>query len=226
VIPSPFSKKPLLQVDKHTKALFSRYFLKFLRSLALLNNPLLWEYMVSYLHKLAADPSLELFYIEFPSSFLNGKKEHVSSSKSIYKLVLQLSNYLLKCDINQSLEIFTTINLKHNHISLNDFEELTKSLQNVHFSENINLVVIEKPKTESEKMLFVLKGCIDYYPIGSDEPSLFRLARLNSSFKNQLMCKVAKRFLLSDKIEKNKRMVLWNVIAGSSSIGKCLNGFS
>jgi hypothetical protein len=176
--------------------------------------------MVKYLHILAADQSLEFYFTEFPSSFINRKKERIVSSKNIYVFVLQLSNYLLKCDIGQSLEIFTKINLKNNHISLNVFEDLTKLLQNVHFSENINLVVIEKPKTRTEKIIFVLKRCINYYFIEPNEPlSLFRLITLNSSSKNQLMSEIAKRFLMSENIEKKQRKVLWKAIAISSSIG-------
>lgn len=176
--------------------------------------------MVQYLHKLGADQSLEFYFTEFPSSFMNNTKQRIVSSKSIYIFVLQLSNYLLKCDIGQSLEIFTKINLKNNHVSLNVFEDLTKSLQNVHLSENINLVVIEKPKTRIEKIIFVIKKSIDYYFIEPiEELSLFRLTMLNSSFKNKLMSKIAKRFLICEHIDKKQRKILWKVIAISSSIG-------
>lgn len=195
--------------------------MRFIRTLALWNNTELWEFFITYLFSLSKDKSLDIFYIEFPSSFLNNAKEKLLSFKNIYKLALQICVYLLKTDITLSLETLTKINIKHNHISLGDFEDLSKTLQNVHYSENINLVKLEKPKTQTEKIIFVLKQAIDFYPISNnDQQSLFRLNLLNSSFKNQLTTKVAKRFLISETIEKKQRKILWKLIGLSSSLGK------
>ena len=204
-----------------TKSFFSSYFIKFIRAIALWDKPELWSNLIMFLHSILSDKSIELYYTEFPNSFINNSKTKLSCSSDIYKLVLQISVYLLKCDIKQTLEILTKINVKHSHINLGDFEDLTKTLQNVHFSENINIKKIEKPKSLSEKTLFVFKNAVEYYPITiKEDGSLFKLTLLNSSFKDQLKPKIAKHYLMSENIEKPQRKILWEIIATSSSLSK------
>ena len=155
--------------------LFSTYFLRFLRSITLWREPALWSYAVEFLFSRVECSSLSLYFSNYPKTLKKNKKSRLKYPKEIYYLLFQTTNYLLKMDIKFTLEIFTKINLKNAHLSLGDFENVSRNLENVHFSENINRTVVKNPKTLMEKIIFVLKKAIAFCPLDSND-SLFKLS--------------------------------------------------
>jgi SOS response regulatory protein OraA/RecX len=122
-------------------------------------------------------------------------------------------------DIKYTLQVFTKINLKNSHLSLGDFEEVSRKLENVHFSENIGKTVVKNPKTLIEKVVFVLKMAIPYCQLSKDD-SLFKLTYLNSECNKKIRPKVVKRILMKDNLDKKHRKALWKLISEISALCK------
>lgn len=213
------SLKASYKLVSNKRNLFSTYFLRFLRSITLWREPALWNYAVDFLFTRVDCSSLSLYFSNYPKTLKKNKKSPLKYPKEIYYLLFQTTNYLLKMDITLTLQIFTKINLKNAHLSLGDFENVSRNLENVHFSENIGKTVIKNPKTLMEKIIFVLKRTITYLPLDSKN-SIFNISYLNSECNNQLRTKIIKRILMKDDLDKKHRKALWKLIAEIGALCK------
>lgn len=211
--------KASLQLMNQTRPLFSSYFLRFLRSITIWREESLWRYAVDFLFHYVECNSLSLYFSNYPKTLKNNRKSRLKYPKELYHLLFQTTYYLLKMDISMSLEIFTKINLKNSHLSLGDFEEVSRKLENVHFSENISKAVIKNPKTLMEKIVFVLKMTIPYCKLDRKD-SLFKLTYLNSECNAKIRCRIIKRILMKDNLDKRHRKSLWKLISEISVLGK------
>ena len=211
-----FISKNLID-NTNSRPLFSSFFLKFLRSIILWNEPNLWNFAVNFLLSHIDCSSIQLYFSNYPKTIKKNKKSRLKFERNIYQALFQTTNYLLKANIKFTLETFTKINLKNSHLSLGEFEEVSRKLENVHFSENINKIIVKKPKSRTEKVIFVLKAAIDYCKLDLKD-SLFKLTLLNSQTKHALRSKISKKILMMDNIQKKHRKVLWKLIAQSSTI--------
>ena len=104
-------------------------------------------------------------------------------------------------------------------MSLGDFEDISRKMENVHFSENINKIVVKNPKTLMEKIIFVLKKSLPYCSL-EREDSLFKLTYLNSECNKQIRCRIIKRILMKDNLDKRHRKSLWKLISEISALCK------
>lgn len=199
------------------RSLFSSFFLRFLRSVTIWREPQLWSYAVDFLFSHAECPSLNLYFSNYPKTLKKNKKSRLRYAREMYLLLFQTSNYLLKMDIRFTLETFTKINLKQAHLSLGDFEETSRKMENVHFSENINKIVVKNPKTLMEKIIFVLKKALPFCPLRRSD-SLFKLTYLNSECNKRIRASIIKRILMKDDLDKRHRKALWKLIAEVSAV--------
>lgn len=122
-------------------------------------------------------------------------------------------------DIKYTLQVFTKINLKNSHLSLGDFEEVSRKLENVHFSENIGKTVVKNPKTLMDKIVLVLKMAIPYCQLRRKD-SLFKLTYLNSECNKKIRPTVIKRLLMKDNLDKKHRKALWILMAHVGALCK------
>jgi hypothetical protein len=200
------------------RPLFSSYFLRFLRAITIWREPSLWRYAVDFLFHYVECPSLSLYFSNYPKTLKKNRKSRLKYPKELYLLLFQTSYYLLKMDITMTLEIFTKINLKNSHLSLGDFEDVSRKLENVHFSENISKTVIKNPKTFMEKIIFVLKMTIPFCQLDRKD-SLFKLTYLNSECNEKIRSRIIKRILMKDNLDKRHRKSLWILISEISVLG-------
>lgn len=104
-------------------------------------------------------------------------------------------------------------------MSLGDFEETSRQMENVHFSENINKIVVKNPKTLMEKIIFVFKMALPFCALDRSD-SLFKLTYLNSECNKKIRTRIIKRILMKDDLDKRHRKALWKLIAEVGALCK------
>mgnify|MGYP001800119116 CR=1 FL=1 len=219
------SLKASFKFMSNRQNLFSSYFLRFLRSITLWHTSSLWNYAVAFLFNYVDCRSINLYFSNYPKTLKKNKKSHLKYPREIYSLLFQTTNYLLKMDIKMTLQVFTKINLKNSHMNLGDFEEMSRKLENVHFSENIGKTIVKNPKTHINKIILVLKKSLPFCSI-SQEYSIFKLTYLNSECSKRIRPPIIKRILMKDRLDKKHRKALWKLLSEVSALCKSPSNFS
>lgn len=149
-------------------------------------------------------------------------KFRLNNKQQIYILLFQTAYYLLKTDVHFTLQTFSEINSINSHIRVTDLEDISKELQNVHFSENINKIILPKPKSRTEKIVFVLKRTVEFLKL-DQEDSIFKLTLLNSELKKSLTLKILKKILMKQDLIKKHRLHIWFRISTIKTISNQKN---
>ena len=199
------------------RPLFSSFFIKFLRSIAFWKEPILWKSSIDFLLSHMQCNSVFLFFSNYPSSMNINSKFRLNNKQQIYILLFQTAYYLLKTDVYFTLQTFSEINSINSHIRVTDLEDISKELQNVHFSENINKIILPKPKSRTEKIVFVLKRTVEFLKL-DQEDSIFKLTLLNSELKKSLTLKILKKILMKSDLIKKHRLHIWSRISTIKTI--------
>lgn len=200
------------------RPLFSKHFLKKLRSHLILQDQTFWTDALFFLKRVSSCKSITLHYNNHPKTLHFLKKSALNSVNSLYNLALQTCHYLIRQEITQTLTIFQKI---QNHgdlpVNINDLEDMTKNLQHVDRLPPREEFLPVQTLSRGEKIIFVMKKSLDF--LGSSG-RLIRFFRISPAIKGRLGKKVLKKILMSKNVTKSIRIMLWRNISELSAFGK------
>lgn len=207
--------------EENREPIFSTYFLKFFQALSFWENPDLWKTAIPYILSISKCNSLNLFFSNHPKTIRKRRKSRLKMEKSVYMLFLQACNYLIKMDVNLMLENIFRVNHEFSHLVVNDYEELTRNIENIHFMENLNKIIQKTLKTKNEKIIFVMKHTLKYMHNCQKDPML-KVILLNKEINKKLFPTIIKRFLIEDSLNKKRRIILWRSVSKTETLSKHL----
>lgn len=200
---------------------FSSYFLKFFQCMTLWELKDLWQHSIGGIINYSQCNSICLFYSNYPKTIHQGKKSRLKDSEAVYRVFVQSCCYLVKMDVGLMLKTFFQVNEENQHLKVGIYERLTQDLESIHFMEGLNKIIRKRPKTKSEKILFVLKRSINYLKADFNS-EILNLCLLNKQAKKALKKKILKQFLKMKITNKKIRILIWNKIAKTRTISRKL----
>ena len=206
-------------LEQSRQPTFSSYFLKFFQAMTLWEVKDLWQHSVSGIINYSKCNSICLFFSNYPKTIHRGKKSRLKDCEAVYRVFVQSCSYLVKMDVAFMLQTFFQVNEENQHMKVGIYERVTQDLESIHFMDGLNKIIRKRPKTKSEKILFVIKRSINYLKADFNS-DIMNLCLLNKQAKKVLSKKVLKQFLKMKITNKKTRVFIWNKIAKNKTISK------